>query len=90
MKAKGSIFIILLLVSAVLSGCAHPLIIKRPAHIPADELNLEGWDKVAVIKQFGEPLATSESELSESWYYAKPYEIWIWFEDNKVKSWEVR
>ena len=51
--------------------------------------NLKGMDKVDVIKQFGHPVATSKSEISECWYYARPRSVWLWFKSNKVDHWEV-
>jgi len=50
---------------------------------------LKGMDKVDVIKQFGRPVAISESEISECWYYAQSRSVWVWFENNKVDHWEV-
>ena len=50
---------------------------------------LKGMSKVEVIQEFGAPAATSKSELSECWYYAKPKAIWLWFENDQVDHWEV-
>ena len=51
--------------------------------------SLKGMDKVEVIKEFGQPVATSKSDASECWYYARPKSIWLWFKGNNVDHWEV-
>lgn len=83
---------ILILLSAFLIGCAHLSEYsqnrRRLSAISAG--NLKGLDKIEIIKEFGQPLSVSKSELSESWYYAKPCEIWIWFEEGKVERWQAK
>ena len=92
-----SLILILLLVISFqlpvfLTGCAqvkrHSQTRKRLSAISAG--NLEGMSRVEVIKKFGQPPATSRSEISECWYYAQPREMWIWFEEDEVESWEVK
>jgi len=51
---------------------------------------LKGLTRVELIQEFGKPQAISTSGISESWYYSQPQQFWIWFEDNKVKHWEVQ
>ena len=62
---------------------------KPNLRLPED-LKLEGLTKIEIIEQLGQPLATSESEVSESWYYSGEKEIWIWFKGDKVTSWQTR
>ncbi|MBN2096873.1 MAG: hypothetical protein JW714_00175 [Candidatus Omnitrophica bacterium] len=92
-----AIKLLLIVVSAscVLVGCStvrvqaqsKTLIRNRLAVISSGEL--KGMSKVEVIEKIGEPLAISESQVSECWYYAQPQPIWIWFKDNQVDHWDV-
>ncbi len=89
---KKSFLLIPILISVTLVSCAHPRRHpeSRKKSFAAPIANLKGMNKVDIIKQFGQPVATSTSEVSECWYYAQPGEVWIWFEGNKVVRWEVK
>jgi len=92
------LLLILILLSVIsfqlpvfLTGCAH---VKRHSQTrrrlsAISTGNLEGMSKVEIIKKFGQPRATSKSEISECWYYARPREMWIWFEEDVVDHREV-
>lgn len=87
------LFTLCFILSTFLIGCAHLAEYSqnrdRLAAISAGDL--KGLGKVEVIKKFGRPSATTESEVSESWYYDRPREIWFWFDkDGKVERWEVK
>ena len=75
-----------------LVGCAH--LEKYPPNkgglSTVSVGDLKGLSKVDIVKKFGQPLATSKSDVSEAWYYAQPGELWIWFDKNKVERWEVK
>ena len=81
-----------LLLSTSLIGCAH-LEKYSPSKGGLSAVSvgdLKGLSKVDIVKKFGQPLATSKSDVSETWYYAQPSEFWIWFDKNKVERWEVK
>ncbi len=88
---KTGVFACLFLIFAFLIGCAHVREYPQPRVASADVSvgDLTGMSKVDIVKKLGQPLATSQSEVSESWYYARPCEIWIWFDNNRVERWEV-
>ncbi len=98
MKTQRLLLILILLsvisfqLLAFLTGCVH---VKRHSQTRTrlsaiSAGNLEGMSKVEVIKKFGQPPATSKSEISECWYYAQPSEMWIWFEKDVVDHGEVK
>ena len=76
-------------------GCEH---LKRYSRAQrkhtadsVSKLILEGMTKEQVIQELGQPLAISESEVAESWYYARPVQVWIWFDQaGMVGRWELK
>lgn len=88
---KTKLFIIFIFLAATLIGCANLKEYSQSRNVLSaiSKDNLKGMGKIDVIKKLGQPVATSKSEVSECWYYAKPKAIWIWFEENKVDHWEV-
>lgn len=75
-----------------LTGCAQvksysPAKVRPGAIVKG---KLKGLNKVEVIKKFGNPVTTSKSGISESWYYKEPRDVWIWFKDGKVTHWETK
>lgn len=89
---KIKFLLIYLLLAAALISCTHlKEYSQSKSRLTAiSQGNLKGLDKVEIVKKFGEPLATSKSEVSECWYYGRPREIWIWFEQDRVERWETR
>ena len=86
-------FGLLFLIFGFLLGCSHlkeySQTKRRLSAISTG--NLKGMSKVDIVKKFGQPLATSKSGVSACWYYAKPCEMWVWFDkDDKVERWEAK
>ena len=88
---RRKFLIIFIFLAVALIGCANLKEYSQSKNtlLAIPEGTLKGMGKVDVIKRFGHPLATSKSDISECWYYAKPKAIWIWFEEDKVDHWEV-
>ncbi len=95
-RRKILVFVLLsafsLQLSAFLISCAHlEKYSPGKGRFSAVSIgDLKGLSKVDIVKKFGQPLATSKSDVSEAWYYAQPSELWIWFDKNKVERWEVK
>ena len=88
---KINLFLIIILLTNTCLGCATLKEYSQGKKVLSaiSTGDLKGMGKIDVIKNFGRPVATSKSEVSECWYYAQPKSIWVWFENDKVDHWEV-